>query len=107
MTPFVFPDQYRPNILDEAALYLYCIYMRSRVTRWGNSLAVRIPKPFADEMKIVAGSSIDMMVEDGALRIVPAAEEERWSLAELVAGITDENRHEEWETGETKGREEW
>ncbi len=78
--------------------------MTSRVQKWGNSLAVRIPKPFADEMGIGPNSSVLMMIKEGALVIVPDREGE-WSLDALLAGVTDDNIHAEWETGGPEGRE--
>ncbi len=80
--------------------------MISRVQKWGNSLAVRIPKAFADEMNLVENASIRLMLKDGALIITPDAEP-KWNLDELLAGVTDENIHGEWETGGPTGKEPW
>ena len=80
--------------------------MVSRAQKWGNSLAVRIPKAFADEMNLAENSSIRMMLKDGALIITPG-DERTWSLEELLAGVTEENIHGEWETGEPAGKEPW
>lgn len=78
----------------------------SRIQKWGNSLAVRIPKAFADEMKLAENASIRMMLKDGALIITPD-DESKWNLEELLAGVTEENIHGEWETGEPAGEEQW
>jgi antitoxin MazE len=80
--------------------------MIAKMLKWGNSLAVRIPKTLADEMKAGNGSSLIMVMKEGALVIEPI-HDEPWSLAALLAGITDSNRHEEWETGYAQGREIW
>ena len=80
--------------------------MTSRIQKWGNSLAVRIPKAFADEMNLAESSSIKMMLKDGALIIIPN-NEPQWNLEKLLAGVTDENIHGEWETGGPAGREPW
>jgi len=80
--------------------------MISRIGKWGNSLAVRIPKAFADEMELVENASILMMLKDGSLIIVPDREPKR-RLEELLAGVTEENIHGEWETGGPKGKEPW
>lgn len=69
-------------------------------------MAVRIPKAFAGEIKIEEGASIQMMVQEGALVIRPDPEI-GWTLEVLLAGVTDENIHEEWETGPPRGRESW
>ncbi|HEV2146188.1 MAG TPA: AbrB/MazE/SpoVT family DNA-binding domain-containing protein [Longimicrobiaceae bacterium] len=80
--------------------------MRARVQKWGNSLAVRIPKPLALETALDQDSEVDVSVEDGRLVISPV-EEPEYTLEELVAGITDENRHPEIDTGPSVGNEAW
>ncbi len=66
--------------------------MKTRVQKWGNSLAVRIPKSFAGELGLENGSSVEMSLEEGAVVIKPDRDE-AWDLQELVAGVTDENIH--------------
>lgn len=82
------------------------IHMKTRVQKWGNSLGVRIPKSFAAEIGIERDSSIQMMVEEGAIRIVPEREP-FWRLAVLLAGVTEANKPSEWETGAPEGEEPW
>jgi antitoxin MazE len=76
-----------------------------RVTRWGNSLAVRIPKALAEQTSIREGSEVDLSVADGTLTIRPRAR--AYSLDELLAQVTPENRHEEIDWGEPRGKEAW
>jgi len=80
--------------------------MLSKIQKWGNSLAVRIPKVMADEMKARDGTSVQMTVKEQILVIEPIPEA-RWTLAALLTGVTDENRHGEWDSGEPLGRETW
>jgi antitoxin MazE len=80
--------------------------MRTSVQKWGNSLALRLPKSFAVECGIVEGSAVDLSVRDGGLVVVPVAED-RYTLADLVAGMPDENRHEEDDPGPSVGNESW
>jgi antitoxin MazE len=80
--------------------------MKTRVQKWGHSLAVRIPKPFADEMGVKENSSVEMMLKEGALVIEPDRER-TWTLEGLLAEVTDENIHPEWETGDAAGDELW
>ncbi len=80
--------------------------MKTRVQKWGNSLGVRIPKSFATEIGIERDSSIQMMVEEGAIRIVPERKPS-WALAALVAGVTEDNKPSEWNTGAPEGEEPW
>jgi len=79
--------------------------MKTTVQKWGNSLAVRIPRPFADEVNLEENSTVDLSVRGGKLVIVPA--EPELTLDMLVEAITDENKHEEVETGKGVGLEIW
>lgn len=80
--------------------------MRARVQRWGNSLALRIPKAFASATGMGAGSEVELVLEDGAL-IVRTVEERTYLLEGLLAGITSENLHSSVDTGAAVGREAW
>lgn len=80
--------------------------MRLRVQKWGNSLALRIPKPFAKEVRVKQGTVIDLSLADGKLVVRPVSRE-KWTLARLVAGITKKNIHGETEFGPAVGREVW
>ena len=80
--------------------------MRVHIRKWGNSLALRIPKPFAVEASLAQGSPVDLVLEDGRLVIQPV-EDSEYDLAELLAQVTDANRHSEIDTGASVGREEW
>jgi antitoxin MazE len=80
--------------------------MKTRVQRWGNSLAVRIPKSYSVEVGLQDGSTVDLrLVEDGLL-IAPATER-AYRLDELLAGVTEANRHAEVDTGPAQGCEAW
>ena len=80
--------------------------MRTRVKKWGNSLAVRIPKPLAVEAGLGENSAIDMSVVEGRVLIEPAAEH-TYALAEMLAGFTEENLHREVESRPPAGNEAW
>ncbi|MCX6568131.1 MAG: AbrB/MazE/SpoVT family DNA-binding domain-containing protein [Candidatus Aminicenantes bacterium] len=71
--------------------------MKTHVQKWGNSLAVRIPKSFAEEMGVGNNAPVEMSLEEGALVIKPDRER-AWSLDALLAEVTDENIHSEWES---------
>jgi antitoxin MazE len=78
--------------------------VNSRILKWGNSLAVRIPKVFADEMKVAENTSIQLTMKEGALRIAPL-KDPQWDLDSLLADVTKDNLHDEWETGGAVGKE--
>jgi antitoxin MazE len=80
--------------------------MKARIVKWGNSLALRIPKPFADEVRLAEDSAVDVSVRNGKLVVVPVVDPEL-TLEELVSRITPENRHGETETGTAIGNEVW
>ena len=80
--------------------------MKTRIQKWGNSLALRIPRPFAEESKLHEDSAVDVTVRNGRLVIVPV-EEPQVSLEDLVKQITPRNRHNEVETGKPLGNEIW
>lgn len=77
--------------------------MRAKIQKWGNSLAVRIPKPVALEVGLRADADIEMSVQEGSLVLAPTRRQ--YTLDELVAGITRKNRHEEVDFGPPVGRE--
>ncbi len=79
--------------------------MVSKVQKWGNSLAIRIPKAFAEEADIAEDSSVEISVEDGRIVVAPARKE--WTLSQLVRRITPANTHREAAWGEPIGRESW
>ena len=70
--------------------------MKTRIQKWGNSLAVRLPKSFADVLGLGEGSPAEMTLEDGAI-VVKSDRDRVWDLGTLVAGVTDENIHPAWE----------
>lgn len=80
--------------------------METRVQKWGNSLAVRIPKAFAEETFLSEDSTVEMTVQEGALVIV-ARRKHKVTLEKLLSGITRENLHSEVSTGEPAGNEAW
>ena len=80
--------------------------MHVQVKKWGNSLAIRIPKSFAKETKINNGSVVDLSLSDGKLIATPLAKE-KYSLTQLLNEITDENIHKEISTGDAVGKEIW
>ena len=80
--------------------------MKTRVQKWGNSLALRIPKPFATEIGLRRNSSVEMSVVEGRLIIVPVVEP-ALTLKHLLAQVNEDNLHGEIETGPAVGREAW
>lgn len=88
-----------------AETYLHNRYMPNTVARWGNSLAVRIPKSIAEQAGLGDGSPVDVQVVDGAVVIRPSAPS--YTLDELVDQISTKARHGETTTGRARGCETW
>jgi antitoxin MazE len=80
--------------------------MRAQVQKWGNSLALRIPRSFAVESAIEQGTEVDLSLEEGRLVITPV-EEPTYTLDALMAGVTPDNLHDEVDTGPPAGKEAW
>ena len=80
--------------------------MRAQVQKWGNSLALRIPRFFAAESDIEQGSEVELSLEEGRLVITPVGKS-AYSLGALLAGVTEDNLHNEVDTGPSVGKEIW
>jgi antitoxin MazE len=80
--------------------------MKTRVQKWGNSLAVRIPKSFAADAGLRANSAVEVSLVDGMLVVQPVKSESP-TLDELLRGVTDDNVPGDWETGPAVGKEVW
>ena len=80
--------------------------MLVKVQKWGNGLAVRIPKALAEEAGLEVGIEVELLAVDGQLRVAPT-QEPRYTLEELVSQITPENRHGEIDWGPPVGTEVW
>ena len=80
--------------------------MKTRVQKWGNSLALRIPKSFAAEAGLREDGPVELSLVEGKLVVQPVPEKPP-TLDELLRGVTDQNLHGEWDTGPAVGREVW
>lgn len=79
--------------------------MKAQIQKWGNSLALRIPKAFAEETDIENGSLVDLKIEDHHLIISPLRQVSEYRLKTLLDQIDETNLHSEIEFGEPVGRE--
>lgn len=80
--------------------------MKVQIQKWGNSLALRLPKSFAIESKIKQGTTVEVSLEQGKIIVAPITEPE-FTLEELLAKVNKRNLHREIETGEPVGTEAW
>ncbi len=79
--------------------------VRARVQKWGNSLAVRLPKALAEAARLENDGEVELTLVDG--KLVLAAVPSAITLESLLARITEENLHAEVGTGEPAGNERW
>ena len=79
--------------------------MIAKVQKWGNSLAVRIPRSVAADARLSAGESVELTLEKGTIVIVRARP--RFKLEELLRRVNRRNRHAEVPTGDAVGQEVW
>ena len=77
--------------------------MHVQLTKWGNSLGLRIPKDLASRFRLTEGMQVDVKAERG--RIVISVDRPRYRLEDLLAGITPEDMHEAFDWGPDVGRE--
>ena len=80
--------------------------MKTRVQRWGNSLALRIPKSFAEEVGLTADSPVDLRLSEGSLIVEPVLQPPP-VLEDLLSRVQESNLHAEIDTGLARGGEIW
>ena len=80
--------------------------MTTTVQKWGNSIAVRLPKSIAQEAKIERGTMVHIHVVGGKVIVAPARKR-KLRLKDLLTGMKPENLHEETDWGPPVGKEVW
>ena len=80
--------------------------MNATVRKWGNSLALRLPRTMTKDMNLEQGGVVDLSISEGALVVRPRATRV-YSLARLLKGVTRANRHAGIDWGKATGREVW
>jgi antitoxin MazE len=74
--------------------------------RWGNSVGLRLPKPLLERLGLKEGSEVDIRIEGNRIVVEPTRRR-RYTMAELLEGMTPDNRPEEVDWGPPVGREVW
>jgi len=80
--------------------------MQTTIKKWGNSLALRIPKLFANDANLKINKTVDISIDKGSIIITPIGEKE-YSLEKLLKGISKNNLHGEINTRAPVGKEIW
>jgi len=81
--------------------------MEARMQKWGNSLALRIPKTFASEIGLEEATTVQIERVGHQLIITPLAPPTTPRLSAMLAQITPDNIHAEIESGASQGQEIW
>ncbi len=80
--------------------------MKTKGARWGNSLALRIPKQLAETHHLFEGSDLEIIDDEGEIRIRPV-QPSKYRLADLLNDVIPENLHGEYLVDDPKGKEGW
>jgi antitoxin MazE len=80
--------------------------MKTRAQKWGNSLAIRVPKSVAQQVGLKEQDDLEIEVQDGNVVLKPQLQRV-YRLEDLVKQITQKNLHGEIDTGTSVGREIW
>lgn len=93
------------SILD-APRSVYTLYrMKTHVAKWGNSLALRLPKALVETHGLAEGSEVELTEQGDGILLRRAGK--RYKLEDLLKGIKPGNRHAAMETGKAVGKEAW
>jgi antitoxin MazE len=79
--------------------------VKTSVDRWGNSLALRIPRAVAAKSRLVEGVEVELAAKGDGFVVRRSAPS--YTLAELLSGVRPNNRHAEIATGRARGGEVW
>ena len=79
-------------------------YMQTQIKKWGNSLALRIPKLLALDANLKQNKMVELSIDKDSIIITPIGEKE-YSLEKLLKGVTKSNLHGEFNTGASVGKE--
>jgi len=80
--------------------------MKTQIKKWGNSLALRIPKSFALNANLSQNELVDLSIDKERIVITPIGNKE-YSLDELLERVDENNLHGEFDTGSSVGKEIW
>ena len=79
--------------------------INGKVSRWGNSLGIRIPKQLAEAIELKEGDEIELYQEENKLILKPR--KKQFTLEQLLEGMEEKHLHSEVDWGESVGQEQW
>lgn len=81
--------------------------MQTQIKKWGNSLAIRIPKSFAVDASLKEGTVVNISLDDNRIVIEPVVDAVEYNLEELLSEVNEDNLHKEYFVDKPKGKEIW
>ena len=81
--------------------------MNVSIKKWGNSASVRIPAAIMQAAHLKLDAVVDIREENGRIVIEPVTQRGKYKLADLLAGMTEENQHDLSDWGPAVGNEFW
>jgi antitoxin MazE len=81
------------------------VTMQTAIAKWGNSLAVRLPRYAVEGANLKEGATVDVEVQDGTLVLRPTRK--KYKLADLLENHKPDQSHKEVDWGPKQGEEEW
>ena len=81
--------------------------MTTKVQKWGNSLAVRLPKELAKSLDLKSGTVVRFVKKGANVEMQPISTVKQYSIEELLKGMTKKNLHSETDWGKPVGKEVW
>ena len=94
-------------MLDTCIYAVYTYDMTTQIKRWGNSLAVRLPREIMEDSELEEGSFVEVLSKTDEIIIRPAKETKKYTLNQLLKRVTSKNTHQEVDWGQSVGKEVW
>ncbi len=85
---------------------LQAVFMITVVTKWGNSLAIRIPKALAEQVQVQEGTEVTLSISGDSI-VITLKKRKKYRLDELLQSMTPDKFHSEIDTGIAVGNEIW
>ncbi len=79
--------------------------MITKLSKWGNSLGVRLPKAILDELRLKDGAEVKVTNDGG--RIIIESSDRDMTMTELLEGMTKEKVMDQWQNTKPVGKEKW
>jgi len=80
--------------------------MKSKMSKWGNSMGIRIPRNIASEAQVDYNTEVEINVSNGTIVITPILKR-KFTIESLVESISEDSIHPETDTGDITGNEVW